>query len=360
MLTRRRCVAPPLSFRRFAALVALLQSGVLGLAERAQAEPAPSEHIELVYQAPAECPADDAFRAEVRGRVTSDWEARPGELARRIAVSVVVRDGRYVAAIEFLNPQGERVTRSVAGKACPDVVNGIALVTALAIQSRVEEALAQSDPEGSAPPPPPPPEPPKPELPKKAAPSAPVPAPPRPRESPPARRAHVRLGGAGAVSTGVGPNPTIGPAFFAAIEWDGPRLGVTGTAFWSGSVQAGGVPVRFRRLAARLEGCPGSWGFGNVAFEPCGYFEVGSLRGDGESNPPLVVKPTGGGSLWLAPGAIARLVTSFEPLVIELEASAGVPLVQQQFGVLTGGREESKFDVPLVVLGGALGLGVRL
>src|SRR5262249_27848031 len=121
----------------------------------ALAQPAPSaagpppparERITLAYSAPSECPGTDTFHDEVRSRVADGWEAAPGELARRITITVAKRGERYVASIEFRNPQGQNVARSVAGQNCEDVVNGIALVTALAIESRVDEALEESEP----------------------------------------------------------------------------------------------------------------------------------------------------------------------------------------------------------------------
>jgi hypothetical protein len=347
--------------RRFVALaVAAAPLGAPAGAAAEQLPAAPAEHIALVYQAPPECPADDAFRSEVRSRVTGDWEARPGELARRVSVSVAQRADRYVATIEFLDPQGERVARSVAGVVCADVVNGIALVTALAIQSRVEEALAQSEPEPTPTPPPPAPLPPAPA----ATPARPAASPaPQPERGPPPRRAHVRFGGSATVATGVGPEPALGAALFAAFEWSGPRVGLTAEASWSGRVQASDVPAHFQRYAARLEGCPVSFGLGVVSFEPCASFELGLLRGDGDSltKPGLATLASGGGSPWLAPGALGRLVASFDPIVVLLEATAGVPLVREKFGLLLNQTEQDpKFQAPSVVFGGSLGLGVRL
>jgi hypothetical protein len=365
VLTPRVGVAHSWPFRYLSASAAAAIVGVPASAGRAHAEPAPSEHIALVYQAPPECPGDEAFRNEVRSRVASDWEAQPGELARRVSVNVAQSGDRYLASIDFLDPQGNHVARSVSGTQCADVVNGIALVTALAIQARVEEALAQSEPEVSR----------APDLPST---KAPAPSPAKlaatAKSEPPAKRAaepknpaptkprtHVRFGASAAVGTGVGPDLALGPAVFAALEWNGPRLGLTGTALFSGRVQAHDLPARFRRLAARLEGCPVSWTVDNLGFEPCVFFEFGSLRGDADTtSPSLLQSPTGGASPWLAPGALARLVTSFEPLVIVLEVNAGVPLVRETFGLLTSRGKDTKFRVGPVVVGGSLGLGVRL
>jgi hypothetical protein len=342
--------------RQLLVLCSTLVAFGVGLASPAWGEePAPKPatgDIALTYSAPAECPDDEAFRQEVRARVTGDWEAPPGELARRITVSVVFRGDHYRAAIEFLNSQGDKVTRSVAGKSCPDVVTGMALVTALAIQSRVDEALEESEPES----------------PPAAAPMPSVATPPpalsqaEPVSVAPPSRTHLRFGAAAVVATGVGPEPSFGPAFFFVFEWDGPRLGVAGELLLSGSVLAEGVRAQFRRLAVRAEGCPWSGSAGVLTFEPCAFFEVGSLRGDGTLDPPRVIRESGGASPWLAPGVLLRLVTSFGPMLVTLDGSARFPLVRQEFGVVAAGDPEPfpVYRVPWVAFGASLGLGIRL
>jgi hypothetical protein len=46
--------------------------------------------------------------------------------------------------------------------------------------------------------------------------------------------------------------------------------------------------------------------------------------------------------------------------VLVLEANAGVPLVRESFGLRTSRGEDPKFRVDPLVVGGLLGLGVRL
>lgn len=350
-----------------AARRALLSAGLLAVASRARG--AEAERIALEYDAPAECPSAAVFHDEVRSRVNGDWEAAPGEPARRIGVKVARRGERYVAAIEFRNPEGDDVTRSVAGQKCDDVVNGIALVTALAIESRVEEAMAQSEPAPASEPPAAPGPKPAASTPRAAAaspagqalPSAPVAA-PAPRAASPAarasRRTHVRFGAASVTSTGVGPDAAFGPELFAVVELSGLRFGVSGTALWSGLVHADGVAARFRRLTVRLDGCPFVIGRA-LSFEPCAFAEAGSLHGEGETNARLV-NAEGGSSLWAAPGLLARLLGRVDPVVVSLELDGGVPLSRQRFGVVTDGSHESSFKVPPLIFGGDLGVGLRL
>ena len=316
----------------------------------ASPEVAPSlDRIALVYTAPAECPQDAAFRAAVRERASGDWEAQPGELARRIDVSVTRSGERYVAGIVFLNAAGERISRSLSGQSCEDVVNGIALVTALAIQSRVEEALAQSEPE-----------------PPKPAPKNPVPvpvhtaaAPAHPAVQPsPVRETFVRVGAAARAASGTGPGPSFGPLLFGALEWRRVRLGLALSGLWAPQVTQSGVSAHYRRLSARIDGCPYAVGRGTLTFEPCAFFEAGSLHGQGEPGSSLA-STTGGGSPWLVPGVLLRLLARFEPVVVSLELGGGAPLVRERFGVVSDGVEHTTFHVPAFVLDGALGGGIR-
>lgn len=71
---------------------------------------------EDMYRGLAQCPDDAVFRAAVARRLSGDWEALPGERARRLDV-VVSRAGEgYVATIELLNSEGRRLRRAVRGR----------------------------------------------------------------------------------------------------------------------------------------------------------------------------------------------------------------------------------------------------
>ncbi len=340
--------------------VVIAAAGVTTEAAASPEQPPPLDHIALVYAAPAECPQDDAFRSAVRERASGDWEAQPGELARRIDVSVTRSGERYVAGIVFLNAAGERISRSLSGQSCEDVVNGIALVTALAIQSRVEEALAQSEPEGGPEQPKPAP---NPELKRSVA----VPPPPSvasppsvapPVERAPVRETFVRVGAAARAASGTGPGPSFGPLLFGALEWRRVRLGLAVSGLWAPQATQGGVSAHYRRLSARIDGCPYAVGRGTLTFEPCAFFEAGSLHGQGEPGSSLA-STNGGGSPWLVPGVLLRLLARFQPVVVALELGGGAPLVRERFGVVSDGVEQTTFHVPPFVIDGALGAGVR-
>lgn len=310
------------------------------------------EKVRILYRAPEGCPDERAFLDGVRGRVGSDWEAAPEELARRIDVQVRPEGERYVASIEFLNAGGERVRRVVSGKFCANVVNGIALVTALAIDSRVEEALEQSEPATAR----------EPADPVKPAPRAALP--PRERAAervPPAAPLVVRAGARAGAVTGVGPTAAFGPGLFAGVEASPLELAVAVDLVRSGRVRRLGVAARYQLISARLEAGPRlaitSW----LALSPAGFFEAGALRAEAEAEPPRVERGAPGTALWLAPGVVARAAASWGPLFLGLELMGRFPLVREQFYVETDGqRAPVVHRVPEFSAGTALAAGVRL
>jgi hypothetical protein len=347
---------PSQSIRR-AAFVAGL---VLVLSSRAAAQDQPMrEKFRLEYRAPPECPDGERFKGLVGGRLPDDWEAPPGELAPRVDVVVTGTPSSYVAIIEFFDGSGHRVTREVHGAFCPDVVEGIALVTALAIQSREETALDETAPESTGPAS----ESPPPALTTRpaAAPEARAAVPtttrraaPEPRDVPPPVR--LRASARAAVATGIGPEPAAGAGIGVVLERRTARLGAAIQGFWTGRVDAAGVPAHFELFAARLEGCPFAPELTRtLSLEPCVFVEVGSLTGEAYEAPPEVVRGFPGSALWLSTGGAIRAVGRFGAFIVELEGLLGVSLRRELFTLEEG---DELHHVPPFYGAAAVGLGV--
>jgi hypothetical protein len=339
---------PPGCARVLGAL-AVLTSASYARADDLGAPIEPSdEKVRLVYDAPPGCPDRAALLEGVRARIGSEWEAPEGELARKIDVRVTERDGRFVATIEFFDVDGQRVTRSVGGRQCQNVVNGIALVTALAIESRVDEALEESEPV------------PAPSVPPKPAGPAPRAAPPVASRPPPARDVSWgawRAGVRGAGVTGVGPKLSLGAGFFAGLEWSALRFGLAIDMVRSPRFQRKGFPAEFSLASGRLEAGAGFWPASAVGLEAVAFFEAGSLRA--ETSPAPELRPGEGAAAFLAPGLVARAVALAQPLFFELEAMARFPLVHERFGVGADDPGTRVYEVPVFAVGAALGAGVR-
>jgi len=315
------------------------------------------ERFRLVYAAPADCPNWEAFSRLVRERIPSDWEASPAELARTIDVDVSRRGDRYLAVIAFSTTSGELVTRAVTGVLCADVVNGIALVTALAIRARGAETFEQgatgaaSGPESSS-------------VPRSAA-DAPPAAAKRAasleqttQTNTPTSPLHLRVGLLAAVVTGVGPDAAFGAGLFAALEWPSFRLGLGVQRFDSGPVRASDVPAAFSLLSARVEGCPAFQLGSRSALEPCAFAEIGSFHAEAQLEPPRVSVSKPAAIAWVAPGLLGRWILRLDPILVELEVLGRFPLYQEKFYVQSEQRQVI-FRVPVFSAGAALGLGLR-
>lgn len=310
--------------------------------------------MRLVYGAPAECPSAEAFRTLVESRVPRGWEAAPGEMARPIEVAVSGADGRYVATIEFIDESGNHVARAMRGRICSDLVDGMALITALAIQSRFGEALDESEPLDVPATGGPPALPSEPNARRTTANVAPAPKGEVDREH---SRLRVRVLARGAVKSGIGPSVAPGAEFGVVLERRQTRLGMTLQGFSSGQVESRGVLARFVHVAARVEGCPHAFTLSDWAsFEPFGFAEFGTLRGEAFVDPPTVVAGERNSALWLSAGIAGRAVGRFGAFTAELDVAAGFPLRREEFYIEGG---DIVYSVPALYGSAALGLGAR-
>ncbi len=331
------------------------------LARHASAEdvPAPGqspEKVRLLYQAPQECPAAADFVGEVRSRLGSAWEAGEGELARIITVKVEKRAERYVAELEFTDSAGQKITRAVSGMDCAVVADGMALVTSLAIQARVDEALSQSEAvESSAPER-------KPEAaltPAKEAPPAPAPEQGRKEPAPTTTTLAVQAGAMAGVRTGIGPALAFGAGGFFGVVWNRVTLELGFDWFAADTQESSSYPAEFQLLAAELDVCPLSHDLvRNLELTACALGEVGALSGEGVVG-GAIVEGEEATKLWLAPGALARLQLLLDPLLVRLEGSGRFPLLLHKFHVESASGPQKIHEVPPFSLGAAIGLGVR-
>jgi hypothetical protein len=353
--------------------VAFAAGAIVALsAPRALAETvvSPPEKVRVDYAAPPECPDRQAFLAAVRARVGTDWEAPDTQLAHAIDVQVMTAEGRSVARIEFLDVHGQRVTRTVAAATCADVVSGIALVTALAIESRVTGVDETAGPaSGSAAPaasgvppvassPLPPPEVPKSEAAAAAAP-APAPAPASPRREPLVPR-HYDVGGGGLVAGGAGPTVALGARLFAGVGWDrGPDFRIGADYARSIVDVQNGVDVWFAILGGRLSACPWAFGVAGVArVLPCVGASAGVHHGEGLGSSRY--QPGSANPFFFTPFASLRAEASLDALFLEVEAEGRFSFYDRSFNFGSSPSDPDAYQVPTAALGLSVGVGLRL
>lgn len=322
-----------LCFRLTTALV------FLASAAAAQSESKSPEKVRVAYEASAGCPGSDVFLAQVRERVGTGWEAPPNVLARTIEVRVTGGGDRSIARIDFVDENQQPITRVVTAKTCDEVVTGIALVTALAIESRIAEAVGKSEPapatDSTAP---------ASEVPgAERAPEAPnvlpspllKPAPPPQDEPGPTPRYEV---GAGLLmSFGALPQiPTFGFHTFLGLAWrSGFDVRVGFDQASSGIVQkvVNGHEYQssFSLNTFHASVCPLALG-STIRLLPCGGLEAGWLAVSAldSSSPDLTVRGGDYSPAWLAPVASLRGDATWDVFFAELQVSFAVPIFPKE------------------------------
>jgi hypothetical protein len=341
---------------RIAAAIWGLQSGAAAQVD--ELSPLSPDKVRIEYRAPAECPDSEAFKALVGSRAPAGWQAAPDQVARRVIVEISGNEGQYAATVELVDERGERVAQTLSGALCSNVVDGIALVTALAIQSRGTQTEADGEPVVA---------PQQPQSTPAPAASEPAGAAPAPRvtleAAQPARAlgvqrraANLRVGGRIAIRTGVGPNVAPGMGLGVVFEPRGARVGLALQAFRTPRVEVRGVPVRFDLLSARVDGCPFVVTFADWAsLEPCPFAEFGVVTGQAFEAAPAVLRGDRGSAPWYSAGAAGRVVGRFGSVVVELEALLGVPLRRERFHIERG---DEVHRMPIAYGAVAAGLGV--
>ncbi len=311
----------------------------------ARAEERTDTPVRIDYEAPDGCPDASEFERRVRARIVRARLAEPNEMARTFRVIVQSKPERSVARVQFVDADGAEVSRTIGADTCTEVVDAIALVTALAMEARA--GAEQTAPNASEPPP-----------------LEPAPPPParaiEPAAPPRATERELRWDAGLGLTLASGYAPSLAPGLRLFVEaapsfWS-VRLSATHSD--SGKVSVEGRRARLRYWGGRLEGCPirvalGDWLFGS----PCAGIDGGALEGQGLPSEGIVAtrevtEP------WLAAALIARIQAEIERfLLVEAELDARFPLFRHEFVFERPVRE--LHQVPVVAFGAAIGVGFR-
>ncbi len=128
---RRRCA-------RTLAVAAGVAIAVAPL-ERESSAQEHGEPIRLEYMAAPGCPDEASFVGRVRARTSLAHMAWPGEVARGFAVRVEAGSPAE-GTITVTNEHGTEGTRALTAATCEDVVDGLALILALAVDPHARTA----------------------------------------------------------------------------------------------------------------------------------------------------------------------------------------------------------------------------
>lgn len=349
----------------------LLGSSPALAANTAISEP---ERLHLSYAAPLGCPNREHFLSLVRGRVKTAWLAAETEVARPIRITLESTQGEFVAHLQYRDEFGQDITRSVQAPDCEQAVAGIALVTAIAIESLLEPrafALPSNDerqagvpatgPESSAPAPTPASNDQQSSTHSSASPVANPTWGRASKSAPISQEFAASIGG----QYGLGPGAALGGGF----QWGaGPKTYplVKVAATWyeyrqSPSSSELSLTSRFRLISgtAQLCGARPWYGLRSLIGALCGGLEVGQYRTAGETEYPRLFNTHTLSWPWLAlqiaiPARMTRgrIFFEFLPLI-------RVPLVSSTFDIQVNGQTRTVYKTPRIALGLSLGIGLQ-
>ncbi|MCY1059112.1 hypothetical protein [Nannocystis sp. SCPEA4] len=359
-------------------MAGLLLRGLLATAPVAEPD-------EVQWIAPAGCPTREALLAGIAARRGRELE--PG-LARVVARTTVVAPRRYRLELE-LDIRGRRENRALVARTCAALVDGAALLIALAVDGELDPTAASP-----APPPPgpvageiapepaaqlePPPEPvvppvssPEPTVPpapgsspEPAQPASPAPAAPpvgpldlaSADPMPPSRPrpgGFLRLHGLG--EFGALPQPTGGVGLAGGLLWPWFRLELQANYLAPRPVERLQTRVRASLFAAAVLGCVRLGGRRRFEFPVCLGLEAGGLAGvaDGPSGHRTAI------GRWLAATGGLGAIVRVHPRVALFAFLQGLAAFQRGTFVLTAPKEDRPLFDPGIG-SGRLALGVEL
>lgn len=310
--------------------------------------------VRIEYRAPDGCPSENEFLEQVRTRTEHARFAPEGEIARTLRITITSEPDKHGARVEFTDADGRRVEREVEGETCAEVVSGIALITALAIDERIkaEERAPPSAGEREAKPPlqePPASKPPPPVV----APSG------RVETSKPLR---LEAGAALLATTAMAPELLWAVAGFVGIgPFDGgwsARLAIADAP--SISYDSSAKTFYFGATWGRLEGCPLELRIvDSLALVPCAALDLGVIRAEGVSTTAFTGQSAR--PLWAAASAIARLeLVIGELLLVGVQGEIGYPFVQgRDFDFKEPGAPTTIHTIPPIRFGFGTEVGFR-
>jgi hypothetical protein len=322
----------PASSRTAASLAHRLTLVLLMSPAAARADAEAFEPVTIDYEATLSCADRGAFLDKIRKRTTRFRETR--DSVRRFVVRIGAEGGRFGGHLE-VESRGTRTSGSpVEGRTCEEVVEALALSTALAIDPRAPGRHEPAAPPAASPPPTPGPVP------------VPTPPGPEPEPPPPAPAAwHAEIGAQVVAAGGVAPRVTPAGALFVGLAHRGGatvRLGAVLGAERDASNDLGAAT--FQWAAARALACPFSWALtSRLRLMPCATAEAGALTVSATG----ITEPYTRARLWGAAGLSARLSLALGRVVrLELGGDAIVPIWRSRFYFVQ--PETDLYDVPPV------------
>jgi hypothetical protein len=341
-----------------------LSTALLLAASAAGAQPS-ELLVTLDFASAPSCPDQKLFIDQVEARVGPEIGWQRGGVSLRL---VLQKNGEeFSGRLQHARPDGVSTERVLTGQNCADVVSGLALVAALALDPNASTApaaeLPSTAPAAEEPAPPP-------QVAKPVAVTAPVPiVAPSPPPAPPREDAASELalpfalGVLGTIGVDEGPAPTTLIAIGGRVDLElyapenlRPALGV-GARYARSGFLGGESPVAdFEWVVVRATLCPfAPEVFPRARLRVCALADLGSMTAQGR-NPPVEV-PERTNQFWFASGpALVLAVRPASPLFVEAGAGGLLAITRPDYVFET--PREVVHEVPLFAFSAHLGIGV--
>lgn len=330
---------------------------VTSVASPGLAQEEPGHRVAVTYRAPASCPDEAAFRAEVDRRTDRvTWSPEASDM--RLDVTIDERKKAFTARIRVTS-EGNESTRDLDGARCDEVVGALAFIAALAADPTV---MTRPPPppiaEGPSGPPPPVP----PSVLGAGSPGTPTSRVNRAERPPPglypsgaldirpaplpiwtpttARERDLGFGIVADATLDLGATPLPLLGFTGGVVLTGElfrvhaAFGYAASPGWTATDAPAGLDPAdggFRLLRGRVDGCvPRFEPTRTLSIFPCARFELGGVtatltRDDQPAGPDAE-------HLWVAPGLLGLIVLEPLPeLALALSLGASVPLLRSRY-----------------------------
>ena len=367
--------------------------GLVFLAPLARAEPSqapsvppklpPPLHVE--YAAPGNCPTEADFEAGVQGRTSF---ARFGDEpdARAVHVVVTPTGGTYAGHLSIVGRSGRVSERIVEDVHCSEVIDALALVTALAVDPNATLSMAPAPPSASPAPTTPPlgaasPDssvvtpllsPPSvsatnPRPTRISSPSS-VPRASHPGSGAPGPKWGAAAGASFVTMSGIAPDALAGGGGFAEIEsesrrWLAPSVRLTAFAAENGVFKD--RTVSFLLVGARADVCPVRLGSRDLSIRPCVSADLGEIRAEGIA----VTSPQQAVVAWFDAAALlrARWAPGRGLFFVEGEAGILIPVTHPRYvyenpsppNTMAKPAFPTQYNTPQAGAAGSLAVGLR-
>jgi hypothetical protein len=267
------------------------------------------------------CTSEADFFARVHRRAPGARSGQPGEPTRSFTIILEGAAPSMRGRLSIVRLDGRSSTREVTGESCTDVVDALALITAVDIDpdaaratpsERIAVETFPSTPDEREPPPP----------------TLVAPAPSEPW--------HVSAGIEPSVTAGVAPQPLFGLPVF--LELMSPSSGILSPSFalgfertFNSTTEIPAGDAVFDLVGGFFQACPVAYSSSRLRAGPCLRFDAGLLQAAGKKGKSLNSAQTDSGP-WFALGLVGRANYQLGgPVFVGAQFGLGIPLVPYQY-----------------------------